>query len=77
MDEDRSYSQPWVRRGLLALQFILGLTVLGLYMAPARAGSVRCAYAVTVAVFSVLTVVGDCCCRGGRILLFVWETILV
>jgi hypothetical protein len=80
MDEDRPHSQFFVRVVIRVLQFVLGLTVCGLYAVGARAGSARCAYAVTVGTLSVLTVIGSEIigyCTGCSNLLFIWEAILV
>ena len=79
MDADRPDHLLWARKGLRILEFVLGLTVCGLYAAGARAGCERCVFAVTVATLSVLTVVGAAITSfwgGRRTVLFLWEAIL-
>ena len=69
-----------LRKGFRVLQFVLGLTVCGLYAAPARSGCARCAYAVVVGSLSVLTVVGSGVIGfwdGRWTALSIWEAILL
>ena len=80
MDYVRSCNPLCVRTVLPALQFLLVLTVCGLYAAPARSGSGACAYAIAVATLSVLTVVAAVVIgfwNGGRTLFFLWEAVLL
>jgi hypothetical protein len=69
-----------LRLGLRTLQFVLGLTVCGLYAARSRHGSWLCSFAVTVGSLSVLTVVGSIIIRffnGRKTVFFIWEAILL
>jgi hypothetical protein len=69
-----------IRLSLRTLQFVLGLTVCGLYAARSRHGSGRCSFAVMVGSLSVLTVVGSIIIRffnGHRTVFFIWEAILL
>jgi len=86
MDEGRTrdilevFDHVLIRLGLRTLQFVLGLTVCGLYAARSRNGSGRCSFAVLVGSLSVLTVVGSIIIRffsGRRTVFFIWEAILL
>ena len=86
MDEGRTrdilevFDHILIRLGLRTLQFVLGLTVCGLYAARSRNGSGRCSFAVLVGSLSVLTVVGSIIIRffsGRRTIFFIWEAILL
>jgi hypothetical protein len=86
MDEGRTreilqvFDHIFIRLGLRTLQFLLGLTVCGLYAARSRNGSGRCSFAVLVGSLSVLTVIGSIIIRffnGHRTVFFIWEAILL
>lgn len=86
MDEGRTrdvlevFDHVLIRLGLRTLQFLLGLTVCGLYAAGSRNGSGRCSFAVFVGSLSVLTVIGSIIIRffsGRRTAFFIWEAILM
>jgi hypothetical protein len=86
MDEGRTrdilevLDHIFIRLGLRTLQFVLGLTVCGLYAAGSRNGSGRCSFAVLVGSLSVLTVIGSIIIRffsGRRTIFFIWEAILL
>ena len=86
MDEGRTrdilevLDHIFIRLGLRTLQFVLGLTVCGLYAAGSRSGSGRCSFAVLVGSLSVLTVIGSIIIRffsGRKTVFFIWEVILL